>query len=154
MAQWLRLAAGASCLGPTSERWVDSATDHVRSKHVLVYPSLICCFRVFRMFLSCLSTFFLVFLLQPTATKALDPAEPRRVAAGRAPHEPWPHLPWCCGRGRVHAAAPWLDAAAGAMEEDVAGCRGMLWAVGWSGLFRTIPDSFSRNLWHNSLHMP
>ena len=78
--------------------------------------------------------FFLVFLLQPTATKALDPAEPRRVAAGRAPHEPWPHLPWCCGRGRVHAAAPWLDAAAGAMEEDVAGCCGQLDGPDYSGL--------------------
>lgn len=38
MAQWLRLAAGASCLGPTSERWVDSATDG--SCQVQVYPSL------------------------------------------------------------------------------------------------------------------
>lgn len=87
---------------------------------------------------------FRVFLLQPTATKVLDPAEPRRVAAGRAPHEPWPHLPWCCGRGRVHAAAPWLDAAAGAMEEDVVGCRGMSRDVVGSWMGRTIPDSFSQ----------
>ena len=93
---------------------------HVRSNYIHVDPSRIWCFRMFRSRLSSFVHIFShLFFLQPTTTKAFDPAEPRRVAAGRAPHESWPHLPWCCGRGGVHAAPPWLDAAAGAMEKDV-----------------------------------